>query len=281
MHSPDERSFILSILLFPFLILTPLLLFILSNSPITLIESQSAPPQFPSILVAEPKTEHSTTTTKRQKHMAFQADTYFINPRNYHGTSSFQPTAYQAQKPSSNQPHQHYHMGITTSSTIFQSITPTNNNSNISHKINNQPISTTPIITASNQYHVATAGRTTTFKNIPSMDTNHYKNNNTMPARRMGEADDAQFPKMLDIYSSLPSISSSSFRVAEEILRAVRATTAVTTRAVALAPSWEFILPIRSAHDSDDDDDNDCVYLTPPPTKSLVEFAKSSLFAER
>lgn len=249
MHSSDERSFILSILLLPFLIFVPLLIFILNNSSPPLIESQPAPPSSTPILLSEPAKTENPTTRKRQNHMAFRdnANT-FITPRNYYGTSTssggFQPIAYQAPTPSFMTNPQKYDRGATSSSTSFQSIALTNNNSNN----NNRPISATSINTT-NQNHGAAAGRKPRFHT----DTNHYyyyNNNNTISPPKMEEGDDVQFPKMLDMYSSLPPISSySSFRKEEEKdHRAAQASTNITRRAAAAAaPLWEVILPIRSA----------------------------------
>lgn len=249
MHSSDERSFILSILLLPFLIFVPLLFFILNNSPPPLTESQHAPPSSTPFLLSEPAKTENPTTGKRQNHMAFR-DTL----RNYHGTSTssggFQPIAYQPPTPSFMTTPQKYDRSATSSSTSFQSIALTNNNSNNNN--NNRPISATSINTTK-QNHGAAAGRKPRFQCLLIADTNHYyyyNNNNTISPQKMEEGDDVQFPRMLDMYSSLPPISSySSFRKEEEKdHRAAQASTNITRRAAAAAaPLREVILPIRSA----------------------------------
>lgn len=267
MQSSDERSFILSILLLPFLILIPFLLFIFSKSSPPVIESQSATSPSPSILGAEQPQKENPTTTKRQRHMATQKNTStFIPPQNYHGysSSSFQPVAHQAQKESFILPRQNCNggassHGISSGNSSFQPVAyhQAQAPSFIMHTrqnyhMGNSTISS-PFPTNNSQYHHygATPGRTTSFQNIPI--TNYYYNNNKNNSKTIVappptiKEKDVQFPRMLDMCSALPPISSflpsPPKKEENRTAQANTATTTTTALALSRAPQ-KYILPI-------------------------------------
>lgn len=176
MHLSDERSFILSILLLPFLILIPLLLFILSNSPPPLIKSKCATPSSTSFLPSEPAKAENPRTKKRQKHIAFQDNTStFITPRNYHGTSTsnsgsgFHPMGYQGQKSPFITPRQNYDRGTsshgTTSNTSFEPMAY--------HRAQAHSF-----IPPCHNYHRSTSTCSTSFQSIPPINNNSGNNHN-------------------------------------------------------------------------------------------------------
>ena len=268
MQSSGERSFILSMLLLPFLIFFPLLLFVFGKSSPPVIESQSAPSPSPSILVTEQPKKENPTTTKRQRHMATQNNTStFINPRNYHvpSSSSFQPVAYQAQRGSFIPPRQNCDKGASSHGTssgnssfqplaYHQAQTPSflKDPRQNYHRTARTSSSLFPINNGQNRHHGATPGRTTSFQNIYITDYNNNNNNNNNgtktiiippPAKKeeRREEDDVQFPNMLDIYSSLPPIS--TFLPSTPLKEENWTSQDTTSTTAALAPQ-KYILPI-------------------------------------
>lgn len=177
MHSSDERSFIFSILLLPFLILIPLLLFILSNSPTPLIKSKCATPPSTSFLLSEPAKAENPRAKKRQKHIAFHDNntSTFITSRNYHGTSTsssgsgFHPMAYQGQKAFFITPRQNYDRGTsshgTTSSSSFQPMAY-------------HQAQAPSFIPPCHNYHRSTSTSSTSFQSIPPINNNNSNNHN-------------------------------------------------------------------------------------------------------
>lgn len=271
MQSSDERSFILSMLLLPFLIFIPLLLFVFSKSSPPVIESQSVPSPSPSILVTGQPKKENPTTTKRQRHMATQNNTStFITPRNYHvpSSSSFQPVAYQAQRGSFIPPCKNCDKGAGSHGTssgnssfqplaYHQAQTPSflRDPRQNYHRTNRNSSSPFPINNGQNRHQRAAPGRRTIFQNISITDYNNNSNNNNgtkapiipPPARKEEgrEEDDVQFPKMLDIYSSLPPIPNflPSTPQKEEDWTSQDTTSTTTALALSRAPQ-RYILPI-------------------------------------